>query len=119
MYKEENIIRHYETIIVFTPVLSEDQIKNSYNEYKNYLIKKNVEIIKKEKWGMKKLLYKIKNKKNGFFYLFEYKTNVNFIKKFNLKMINDERIIRFLIIKMNKYAIEYSKTRTIKKNEKK
>ncbi|WGH27178.1 MAG: 30S ribosomal protein S6 [Candidatus Shikimatogenerans bostrichidophilus] len=117
MYKN-NIIKHYETIIIFTPVLSDDQIKNSYNEYKNYLIKKDVKIIKKEKWGMKKLAYKIKNKYNGFFYLFEYKANVNLIKKLNFKLINDERIIRFLTVKMNKFAIEYSKTRKKIKNEK-
>ncbi|WGH26152.1 MAG: 30S ribosomal protein S6 [Candidatus Shikimatogenerans bostrichidophilus] len=101
------IKRQYETLIIFTPVLSDEQIKNSYNEYINYLIDKNTNIIKKEKWGIKKLAYTIKKKKNGFFYLLQYITNVSIIHKLNLKMIKDERIIRFLTVKMNKFAIEY------------
>lgn len=117
MYNNKTIVKHYETIIIFTPVLSESQINETYNEYKNYLKKKNVKIIKVEKWGIKELSYKIKKKNNGYFILFEYKTKVNFLKKINKKMINDERIIRFLTVKMNKYAIEYSKKKL--KNEKK
>ncbi|MDH3005007.1 MAG: 30S ribosomal protein S6 [Candidatus Shikimatogenerans sp. JK-2022] len=111
------MLRHYETIIIFTPVLSEEQINNAYIEYKLYLKKNNVNIIKKEKWGMKKLAYKIKNKTNGFFYLLEYESDPSFIKNLNNKILQDERIIRYLTIKMNKHAIEYSLNR--KKNEKK
>ncbi|WGH25795.1 MAG: 30S ribosomal protein S6 [Candidatus Shikimatogenerans bostrichidophilus] len=111
-----NIIkRHYETIIVFTPVLSDNQIKNAYIEYKDFLIKNNVNIIKKEEWGMKKLAYTIKKKNNGFFYLFEYESETFLIKKLNNKLIQDERIIRFLTVKMNKHAIEYSLNRKINK----
>ncbi|WGH25236.1 MAG: 30S ribosomal protein S6 [Candidatus Shikimatogenerans bostrichidophilus] len=109
--------RHYETIIIFTPVLSEEQINNAYIEYKLYLKQNNVNIIKKEKWGMKKLAYKIKNKNNGFFFLLEYVSIPSFIKIFNNKILQDERIIRFLTVKMNKYAIEYSLNRK-NKNEK-
>ncbi|WOX79174.1 30S ribosomal protein S6 [Candidatus Shikimatogenerans bostrichidophilus] len=106
--------KHYETIIVFTPDLLE--IESCYEEYKNFLIKKNVKIIKEEKFGLKKLAYTIKKKKNGIFYLLEYESETKFIKKINLKMIQDERILRFLTIKMNKYAIEYSQKKNNYKN---
>ncbi|MDH3004579.1 MAG: 30S ribosomal protein S6 [Candidatus Shikimatogenerans sp. JK-2022] len=110
--------KHYETIIILTPVLSEEQIKNVYIEYKLFLKKNKVNIIKKEKWGMKKLAYKIKNKSNGYFYLFEYECVPLFIKNINNKILQDERIIRYLTVKMNKHAIEYSKTRTLKNETK-
>ncbi|MDH3004285.1 MAG: 30S ribosomal protein S6 [Candidatus Shikimatogenerans sp. JK-2022] len=100
--------KHYETIIIFTPVLSEEQINNAYKEYYIYFKKNNVKIIKVEKWGIKKLAYKIKNKNNGYFYLLEYESYTSFIKQFNNKILQDERIIRYLTVKMNKHAIEYS-----------
>ncbi|MDH3004531.1 MAG: 30S ribosomal protein S6 [Candidatus Shikimatogenerans sp. JK-2022] len=111
------MLKHYETIIIFTPVLSEKQINNAYEDYNIFFKKKNINIIKTEKWGMKKLSYKIKNKNNGFFYLIEYESKPKFIKKLNKKILQDERIIRHLIVKMNKHAIEYS-LKKINKNEK-
>ncbi|BDT61631.1 MAG: 30S ribosomal protein S6 [Flavobacteriales endosymbiont of Rhyzopertha dominica] len=100
-------IRYYETIIIFTPLLSEKQIISTYNEYKEYLLHKNIEIIKVEIWGLQKLAYSIKKVKNGYFYLLVYKTKTKFIKIFNVKILQDDRIIRYLTVKLNKYAIEY------------
>ncbi|WGH27694.1 MAG: 30S ribosomal protein S6 [Candidatus Shikimatogenerans bostrichidophilus] len=111
------IKKYYETIIIFTSILSEEQIKISYNEYKKYFKKKNIKIFKKKNLGMKKLSYEIKKNKNGFFYLFIFKSYPNLIKKINNKMLQDERIIRFLIIKMDKYAIKYYKNNDKKKNK--
>ncbi|WGH24691.1 MAG: 30S ribosomal protein S6 [Candidatus Shikimatogenerans bostrichidophilus] len=112
--------RYYETIIILTPVLSEEEIKNFYLEYKNYLTDNNVKIIKKEKWGMKKLSYEIKKKLNGFFYLFFYKSNPIIIKPLNNKLLQDERILRFLTVKINKYGVKYLlKNKNNKKYEKK
>ncbi|WGH25970.1 MAG: 30S ribosomal protein S6 [Candidatus Shikimatogenerans bostrichidophilus] len=100
-------IRYYETIIIFTPLLSEKQIISTYNEYKEYLLHKNIEIIKVEIWGLQKLAYSINKVKNGYFYLLVYKTKTKFIKIFNVKILQDDRIIRYLTVKLNKYAIEY------------
>ncbi|WGH25517.1 MAG: 30S ribosomal protein S6 [Candidatus Shikimatogenerans bostrichidophilus] len=101
------MVNFYETIIIFTPVLSEEQINNTYIEYKDYLNNNNIEILKNENWGMKKLEYKINNKKNGFYYYLIYKSPSNFIIELQKKILQDERVIRFLIIKMNKHAINY------------
>ncbi|WGH25057.1 MAG: 30S ribosomal protein S6 [Candidatus Shikimatogenerans bostrichidophilus] len=113
------MLRQYETILIFTPVLSDEQINNAYKDYNNFLNINNANIIKEEKWGMKKLSYKIKNKNNGFFYCFTFKSTTSFIKLLNNKILLDERIIRFLIIKMNKYAIQYSNKKKIENEEKK
>ncbi|WGH26684.1 MAG: 30S ribosomal protein S6 [Candidatus Shikimatogenerans bostrichidophilus] len=110
---------YYETVIIFTPVLSDEQIKISYNDYKKFFLKKKIKILKIKELGMKKLAYEIKKKKNGFFYLFIYKSYPNLIKEINDKILQDERIIRFLIIKMNKYAIKYYKYNNKLNNEKK
>ncbi|WGH24875.1 MAG: 30S ribosomal protein S6 [Candidatus Shikimatogenerans bostrichidophilus] len=112
--------RYYETIIILTPVLSEEEIRKFYFEYKRYLINNNVSIINKEKWGMKKLAYEIKKKLNGFFYLFFYKSEPTIISVLNNKLLQDERVLRFLTVKMNKYGVKYSlRKKNNKKYEKK
>ncbi|MDH3004891.1 MAG: 30S ribosomal protein S6 [Candidatus Shikimatogenerans sp. JK-2022] len=112
-----NKIKNYETILIFTPVLSDKIVQNVYLEYENFLIENKAEIINKEIWGMKKLAYKIKKNKNGFFFILQYKIFPNFLEIIKNKILQDERIIRFLIIKINKNALEYS-LKNKKKNEK-
>ncbi|MDH3003960.1 MAG: 30S ribosomal protein S6 [Flavobacteriia bacterium] len=98
----------YESIILFTPVLSDIQIKDSIKEYENILINYEAKIIYQEHWGLKKLSYKIENKYSAFYHYFEYKINPSKIYHLDLKLKQDERILRFNIIKMNKHAIIYS-----------
>lgn len=107
--------RIYEIVLIFTSMLSEEEINKKFLNYKKYLKKKKINLIKEENWGIKKLFYKIKKNNNGYFYLLEYECKPKFIKKFNIKILQDETIIRHLIVKMNKYAIEYSLKK--KKNE--
>ncbi|XBT18592.1 MAG: 30S ribosomal protein S6 [Candidatus Shikimatogenerans sp. Tder] len=56
---------------------------------------------------MKNFEYNIKKKKNGYYYLMEIKIFSKYI--FSLKKIikNEENILRYLIIKLDKYAIKY------------
>jgi small subunit ribosomal protein S6 len=62
-------------------------------------------------------------KSSGFYHLFEFKADGQFIKEFEIQLKRDERIIRFLTVALDKYAIEYSKKRrelrTNKNNEEK
>ncbi|WGH27447.1 MAG: 30S ribosomal protein S6 [Candidatus Bostrichicola ureolyticus] len=101
----------YESIILFTPVLSEIQLKDTIKEYENILFKFNAKIIYQEHWGLKKLSYTIDNKYSAFYHFFEFKIIPSKIYDFELKLRQDERIIRFIIIKMNKYAIIYSQNK--------
>lgn len=120
MINRKMILRHYENIMIITPILSDDQARETAKEYEDYLIKKNGKIIYTEHWGLKKLAYSIQKKKSGCYHLIEFLLEPNLIYNLDLKLNQDERIIRYLTIKMNKHAIEYAKIRKKKlKNGKK
>ncbi|WP_212113385.1 30S ribosomal protein S6 [Candidatus Shikimatogenerans silvanidophilus] len=105
----------YETIFIITPVLSEIQYYDIIKEYEIFLKKNNVEIRHKEFWGLKSLSYSIQNKQNGWYFLIEYHSKPELIFNFELKLKNDERIIRFLTVKLNKHAINYVQKKRQKK----
>ncbi len=65
------MLNHYETVFIMTPVLSEEQMKETAQKFENYLIEKGAEIIHQENWGLKKLEYPIQKKSTGFYYLIE------------------------------------------------
>ncbi|WP_185877604.1 30S ribosomal protein S6 [Blattabacterium cuenoti] len=111
------MLRHYECVVIITPILSDDQAKNTAKEYEDYLIKKEGRVVYQEHWGLKKLSYSIRKKQSGCYHLFEFLLSPNFIFDLELKLRQDERILRFLTVKLNKYGIEYAEKRRKKLKE--
>ena len=105
------MLNQYETVFICTPVLSEPQVKEAVKKFKDIITSNECELIHEENWGMKKLAYPIQKKSTGFFQLFEFKADPSFISKLEIEFRRDERIIRFMTVKLDKYAVEYSTKR--------
>jgi small subunit ribosomal protein S6 len=101
-------MNQYETVFIVTPVLSEEQMKEAVKKYQEYLRDKGAEIVHEEHWGMRKLAYPIQKKSTGFYHLVEYKASGELIAELELSLKRDERIIRFLTVKLDKHAVAYN-----------
>ena len=101
-------MNHYETVFIMTPVLSEDQVKETVKGYISYLKDNKVEIVSEENWGLKKLKYTIQKKKSGFYYLMEYKANGAILPKMDVEFKRDETVLRWLTVRLDKFAAEYA-----------
>ena len=111
------MLNHYETVFIATPVLSDAQMKETVQKFKDLIKGEGGEIVFEEDWGLRKLAYPIQKKSTGFYYLIEFKADASFIRKFETEYRRDERVIRFLTFAMDKHAIEYSEKRRNKKKE--
>ena len=98
-------MNHYETVFILNPVLSEAQIKEAVEKFENFLTSKGAEMVAKEDWGLKKLAYSIQNKKSGFYHLFEFKAPGDIIESFEVEFRRDERVMRYLTVRLEKEAI--------------
>jgi small subunit ribosomal protein S6 len=105
------MMNQYEAVFIITPVLSEPQVKEAVKKFRDIVTDNGGEMIHEEDWGMKKLAYPIQKKSTGFFHLFEFKANPEFINKFETEFRRDEKIIRFMTVRLDKYAAEYSQKR--------
>ena len=113
------IMNKYETVFILTPVLSDAQMKEAVDKFKAILTQEGAEIINEENWGLKKLAYPIQKKSTGFYQLIEFKAEPSVIEKLEINYRRDERVIRFLTFKMDKYAAEYAaKRRNVKSTKK-
>jgi small subunit ribosomal protein S6 len=110
-------MNQYETVFILTPVLSDDQMKEAVEKFKGVLAKLGAEIIGEENWGLKKLAYPIQKKSTGFYQFIEFKVEPEAIKTLEVAYRRDERILRYLTVKMEKYAIEYAQKRRNNKKE--
>jgi small subunit ribosomal protein S6 len=102
------MVNQYETVFIATPVLSELQMKETVDKFRNILTENGGEIVHEENWGLKKFAYPIQKKSTGFYYLLEFKADGEVISKLETEFRRDERILRFLTFKMEKYAVEYA-----------
>ena len=111
-------MNQYETVFILTPVLSDEQMKEAVEKFKGVLTNAGAEIISEENWGLKKLAYPIDKKTTGFYVLIEFNAAPEIIKTLEIAYRRDEKVLRFLIVKMEKYAAEYAAKRRNNKSNK-
>ncbi|MFQ9995921.1 MAG: 30S ribosomal protein S6, partial [Hoylesella buccalis] len=70
-------------------------------------------------WGMKKLAYQIQKKNSGFYCLFEFKGEPTLVQTLETGFRRDEKVIRYMTVKLDKYAAEYALKRKQKYANKK
>ena len=111
-------MNQYETVFILTPVLSDDQMKETAAKFKKVLTDNGAEIVSEEAWGLKKMAYAIQKKSTGFYCLVEFKAEPEVIKVLETAFRRDEKVIRFQTVKLDKYAVEYAEKRRAKLGKK-
>ena len=105
------MMNQYETVFIMTPVLSYQQMKETVEKFKGVLAAQGAEIINEESWGLKKMAYPIQKKSTGFYQLIEFKAEPTVVDKLEIAYRRDERVIRFITVKLEKYAALYAEKR--------
>ncbi|OKY85383.1 MAG: 30S ribosomal protein S6 [Bacteroidales bacterium 52_46] len=110
-------MNHYETVFILTPVLSDAQMKEAVEKFTKVLTDNGAAIVNEELWGLRKLAYPIQKKSTGFYTLVEFDAAPETIKKLETAYRRDERVLRFLTFRLDKFAAEYAaKRRSLKAN---
>ncbi|MFT5581421.1 MAG: small subunit ribosomal protein S6 [Lentimonas sp.] len=104
----------YETVFILTPVLSEDQAKEAVQKFEAEVKAAGGKIKHSESWGLRKLAYPIQKKSTGFYFLSQFEAEGHIITDFELTLKRDERVMRFLTIKMDKDHVAYAEKRRFK-----
>ncbi len=102
------MLNQYELVIIFTPILSDDNLKKEIKKYSDYIKDNKGEIVNEEIWGLRQLAYPIQKKTTGIYYLLEFKLESTLIGRMETIMGRDENIIRELITKLDKDSIVYN-----------
>jgi len=103
-------MRNYEVTFIVDPVLSGDEIKKTAQAYNDMLVKEGCSITHVEDLGLRQLAYPINKKSSGIYYCIEFQSETGaFVSQIELAFRRDERIMRFLSVKLDKYGVKYNK----------
>ena len=101
-------MNNYELMVIFTPVLSEEEFKAAQKKYTDLVAEVGGEIVHSNPWGLKSLAYPIQKKTTGLYWVLEYTALSDFNEKLKIQLLRDESVLRQLCTKLDKYAVEYN-----------
>ena len=101
-------MQNYELMVIFTPVLSEDEYVAAQKKYTAFLAENAAEVVHENAWGLKSLAYPIQKKTTGLYWVLEYKAPSDFNEKLKIQLLRDESVLRHMFTALDKYAVEYN-----------
>jgi small subunit ribosomal protein S6 len=102
---------NYETTLILTPDKSDSEVSKLIKGYTKFLKTAGAKVVHEETWGLRNFTYPINKKSTGFYYTVEYEGPTNIIADLELSLKRDEDVLRFLTIKLDKFAVDYNERR--------
>ena len=99
------MIRKYETIYIVKPDLAEDELKALTEKVQDVISNNNGDLKRLEDWGIRKLAYVIKKSPRGRYVYLRYDGVETLVADLERRMRLDDRILRYLTIKIEKETI--------------
>jgi small subunit ribosomal protein S6 len=102
------VMNNYELMVIFTPVLSDDEFKNAQRKFTTLITENGGSIVYENPWGLKSLAYSVQKKTTGLYWVMEFIAPSDFNEKLKVQLLRDESVLRHLLTKLDKYAVEYN-----------
>ncbi len=101
----------YETTFIVVPEIPESEYKAIAAKFEKLIKDREGKIINIEHWGQMKFAYPIGRQTSGYYCYIEYSSPGNLIGKLEQEFGYDEKVIRYLTVKLDKHAVEYNNKR--------
>ncbi len=101
----------YELMVIFTPVLSDDDFKSAQKKVVDFIKENEGKLVHTNPWGLRSLAYPIQKKTTGLYWVLEYQAPSDLNDKLKIQLNRDENVMRYLITRLDKYAVEYNAKR--------
>lgn len=92
--------RCYESVVVFVPELTEQEVEERVNWVRELIAKNEGEVLRVDVWGKRKLAYEIEKKKEGIYVLFRFWGTPNTVEGIEKAYRLNHDIIRYLSVKL-------------------
>lgn len=94
-------LNNYEFVCIFTQDTTEQIVRSTVSEYTQKIKEVGGEVTKTEFCGMRTFAYPVDKKKKGYYILLNLKLPAEFVKKFDVFLKNDSKVVRFLLLRVD------------------
>jgi small subunit ribosomal protein S6 len=99
---------NYELMVIFTPVLSEEDYKVAQKKYVDIIKDNGGDVTHENPWGLRSLAYPIQKKTTGMYLVLEYTAPSDLNEKVKIQLNRDENVLRHMTTALDKYAVIYN-----------
>ena len=99
-------MRNYQSVLILKPDLDEAQVEESVNKITAILKKFGGSVLKLEKWGKKRLAYRVRKNKFGFYLNMYHTCEPDGVPDLEKEYQLYELIIKFMVIRLDDRDIE-------------
>lgn len=102
-------MRHYEVTFIVDPVLSSDEVKSTADHIIADLKHLGATVEYVDEMGIRQLAYPINRRSSGVYFCAQFACEgADWLTKFELNLKRNEKIMRFLTVKLDKYGVKYN-----------
>jgi small subunit ribosomal protein S6 len=105
---KNRVMNNYELMVIFTPILSDEEFKAAQRKYTGLVAESGGKVAAENPWGLKSLAYPIQKKTTGLYWVTEFSAPSDFNEKLKIQLLRDESVLRHMVTKLDKYAVEYN-----------
>jgi small subunit ribosomal protein S6 len=99
---EDKRLRHYELVVVLSPMLNQDQAADTWGRIKDFITNQNGDLTHEERWGTRRLAYPIRKGPHQFlegsYHLTRFTTERSFNRELSSFLRQDEQVLRSLVV---------------------
>jgi small subunit ribosomal protein S6 len=93
-------MRHYETLFIVTPDISEEDLKAVATKIKGVVTGMDGIVTSYDEQGRKKLAYSVKKQNKGYYVLMDYVGSADVVSEIERNMRLDDRVLKYLTVKL-------------------
>lgn len=104
-------MRNYQSVLILKPDIDEANVDQAVEKITSLIQKCGGEVLKLEKWGKKRLAYKVKKNKFGYYVNMYHTCDAGQIPSLEKEYKLFDTIIKFLVIRLDEEELERAMSR--------
>jgi small subunit ribosomal protein S6 len=104
-------MNNYELMMILNPVSAEEDVRTLTAKYRDMVTAAGGSIVNEEAMGMRQLAYPIQKKTTGIYHLLEFTGPGELIGQMEVQFHRDDAIMRHMVTRLDKFAVEYNEKR--------
>ena len=94
----------YETIFILQPELTEEDAESVAKGFEEILASEKVSLVKSERWGKKRLAYRVRKHWEGYYIYFEHNSPPAVLTEFERRLRIHEHVIKWMSVRKDPRA---------------
>jgi len=94
-------MRIYEELFIIRPDAPEEEIDQVIEQLTTYIAAQGGNVDKSEKWGVRKLAYRVQKRTEGFYVLLQFKAKPETVRELERRLRVSDSVMKFLTVRID------------------